>query len=82
MSFITGKHLSRRTFLRGAWASIGLPFLDAMVPAGRAWRDPAEGFTRMVAVYEAMGCAGGNDWGDGQHLFAPEKLGRDFEIGP
>jgi hypothetical protein len=82
MSFITGKHLPRRTFLRGAGASIGLPFLDAMVPAGRAWRDPAEGFTRMVAVYEAMGCAGGNDWGDSQHLFAPAKLGRDFEIGP
>src|SRR5687767_6619991 len=81
MNFITGKHLSRRTFLRGTGASVALPFLDAMAPAGRAFRDPAEGFTRLAAIYEAMGCAGGNDWGDTQHLFAPATIGRDFEIG-
>ena len=81
MNFITGKHLSRRTFLRGTGASVALPFMDAMVPAGRAWRDPAAGSTRLVTFYEAMGCAGGNDWGDSQHLFAPAKVGRDFELG-
>jgi hypothetical protein len=81
MQYISGKHLDRRTFLRGAGASIGLPFMDAMVPAGRAWRDPAEGFVRMVAIEEAHGCAGGNNWGESQHLFAPAKIGRDFEIG-
>ena len=26
MTFITGKHLSRRTFLRGTGASVSLPF--------------------------------------------------------
>ena len=31
--FITKKSLSRRTFLRGAGATLALPFLDAMVPA-------------------------------------------------
>ena len=31
--FITKKHLSRRTFLRGAGVVVGLPLLDAMVPA-------------------------------------------------
>jgi hypothetical protein len=31
--FLTKKHLSRRTFLRGAGVAVGLPFLDAMVPA-------------------------------------------------
>ena len=41
MSFITGKHLSRRTFLRGAGATVGLAMLDAMIPAGRSWRDAA-----------------------------------------
>src|SRR5262245_15482116 len=81
MNFITGKHLSRRTFLRGTGAAVGLPLLDAMVPAGRGWRDPAAGFTRFVGIYEAMGCAGGNDWGDTQNLFAPAKMGYDFEIG-
>ena len=80
MNFITGRHLSRRTFLRGSGASVALPFLDAMSPAGRPWRDPAEGYTRFVALHEAMGCAGGNDWGDQQHLFAPAKVGRGLEI--
>ena len=35
-SFITRKHLSRRTFLRGGGVALGLPFLDAMVPAAMA----------------------------------------------
>src|SRR5690606_40315100 len=30
------KHLSRRTVLRGAGAAIGLPLLDAMIPAATA----------------------------------------------
>ena len=30
---LTGKHVRRRTFLRGMGAAIALPFLDAMVPA-------------------------------------------------
>ncbi len=83
MHYITGKHLSRRTFMRGMGASVALPFLDAMVPAGRSWRDPfrEKGFTRLVCIEESMGCAGGSDWGDAQHLFAPAKAGRDFEFG-
>ena len=31
--FILKKALPRRTFLKGAGASLALPFLDAMVPA-------------------------------------------------
>ncbi len=34
--FLTRKHLSRRTVLKGAGASIALPLLDAMIPAGTA----------------------------------------------
>ncbi len=34
--FITKKHISRRTILRGAGATLALPFLDAMVPAATA----------------------------------------------
>ena len=34
--FISKKHLPRRTFLRAAGASISLPLLDAMIPAGTA----------------------------------------------
>jgi hypothetical protein len=80
MNFITGKHLSRRTFLRGTGASVALPFMDAMVPAGRAWRDPAQQFTRLICIEEDLGHAGGSAWGESQHLFGPAQLGRDFEL--
>ena len=81
MNFITGKHLSRRTFIRGAGASVGLPLMHAMVPAGRLWRDPAQDqFTRLVCLEEDLGHSGGNAWGDAQYLFGPEKIGRDFEF--
>ena len=33
MSFITKKHLSRRTFIRGMGVTMSLPFLESMVPA-------------------------------------------------
>src|SRR6476620_3034020 len=33
MNFITKKHLSRRTFLRGTGVSLALPFLESMLPA-------------------------------------------------
>jgi len=82
MHFITGKHLSRRTFVQGMGASVALPFLDAMVPAGRAGGgQPVEpDFTRLVCIEESMGMAGGNDWGASLNLFAPEHVGRDFEF--
>ena len=34
--FLSKKHLSRRTLLKGAGASIALPLLDAMIPAATA----------------------------------------------
>lgn len=80
MNFITGKHLSRRTFLRGAGVSVALPYMDAMVPAGKPWRNPADGFTRLVCVEESHGAAGSNLWGATQNLYSPPTLGRDFEI--
>ena len=33
MTFITKKHLPRRTFLRGMGVTMALPLLDSMVPA-------------------------------------------------
>jgi hypothetical protein len=83
MNFITGKQLPRRTFLRGMGASVALPLLDAMVPAGRAWRDASkEEFTRLVCLEEVHGAAGSNvDWGESRHLFAPAQVGRNFEFG-
>ncbi len=84
MRFITGKHIPRRTFIRGASASVALPFLDAMVPAGRVWSkaprvdDP----TRLVAIEIVHGAAGCNEWGASQNLWSPEAPGRDFDLSP
>ena len=58
MDFITGKHLSRRTFVRGVGATVALPFLDAMVPAGRLWGRTVEDPTRLVCIEMVHGAAG------------------------
>jgi hypothetical protein len=84
MHFITGKHLPRRTFLRGMSATVALPMLDAMIPAGRVWQDSTTepGSTRLICIEEVMGCAGSSPLGLEQHLFEPLTIGRNFELGP
>ena len=61
MDFITGKHISRRTLLRGMGASLGLPLLDAMIPARRLWastKDAADvASTRLVCIEQVHGAA-------------------------
>ena len=67
---ITKKHLPRRAFLRGAGATLALPFLDAMVPAfGSPLAKPV---TRMGFVYVPNGIIGKN-W-----LPAAEGAGFEF----
>ena len=39
--FISKKHINRRTLLRGAGVTLGLPLLDAMFPAATAWAQTA-----------------------------------------
>jgi hypothetical protein len=85
MSFITGKHIPRRTFLRGAGATVALPFLEAMMPAGRLRAAGAAGAdrTRLICIEEVHGLAGCNEsFGAKQLLFAPATTGKDFEIVP
>ena len=54
--FITKKHLSRRTFLRGAGVTIALPFLESMVPAQTPLsKTAAVGRTRFTSVYVPHG---------------------------
>ena len=82
MRFITGKHIARRTFLRGTGAAVALPFLDAMVPAGRKWSEALAALdkTRLVAIEMVHGAAGSNDWGATQHLWSPAELGSEFDL--
>ena len=83
MHFITGKSLPRRTFIRGAGASVALPLLDAMLPAGRRWGGSlADAPIRLVCIEEVHGLPGCNEWGATQNLFAPATVGRDFDLDP
>jgi hypothetical protein len=69
--FITKKHLSRRTVLRGAMgAAIGLPLLDAMVPAASAVPPPQ---LRFGAVYVPNGVR--------PEVWTPPSVGR-LELPP
>ena len=85
MSFITGKHLPRRTFLRGMGATVALPFLDAMVPAARVLRAGAPAvtdLTRLICIEEVHGLAGCNLSVADKFLYAPAETGRDFTFVP
>jgi hypothetical protein len=54
--FITRKHLPRRTVLRGIGATLALPLLDAMIPAGTALaQTAAKPFKRMNFLFVAHG---------------------------
>ena len=70
--FITKKHLSRRTFLRGAGTAVALPFLHAMVPALAAQSKPRP--FRFGAIYVPNGIY--------PQLWHPDKTGSDFEFKP
>jgi hypothetical protein len=66
--FITKKHLSRRTVLRGAGAALALPFLESMVPASTALaQTAANATTRFVGLFVPHGAAPG--------YWVPEKPG-------
>lgn len=53
MTFLTGKHLSRRTLLRGLGTAIALPMLDAMRPA--LFAAPTRTARRLAVVYVPNG---------------------------
>jgi hypothetical protein len=69
--------LPRRTFLRGVGISIGLPLLDAMIPAFAATAGPTA--KRLGFIYlpngVAMNFSGINYW-------TPKATGENFEFSP
>jgi uncharacterized protein DUF1552 len=73
--FIFKKHLSRRTFLRGAGVAVGLPFLDAMVPAWTALAQTAASpKPRMGFMYLPHGAI--------MEAWTPATEGAGFELSP
>ena len=49
--FLTKRHLSRRTVLKGAGVTLALPLLDAMVPAATALAQTAASPTLRVGFF-------------------------------
>ncbi|HEY1760569.1 MAG TPA: DUF1552 domain-containing protein [Bryobacteraceae bacterium] len=79
--FITKKHLSRRTVLRGMGVSIALPLLDSMVPAQTPLaKTAAAPKTRLSCIEIVHGAAGSTLDGTNKHYWSPEKTGSDFEF--
>jgi hypothetical protein len=71
--FLSRKHLSRRTILKGAGATIALPLLDAMIPAGTALAQTvAASNTRLGFVYFPHGAL--------QDQWEPAQTGRNPEF--
>jgi hypothetical protein len=71
--FITKKHLSRRTVLRGIGSSVALPLLDAMIPAHTALAQTAAVPTqRFGIVYVPHGVI--------MDVWMPKRTGKDFEL--
>ena len=73
--FITKKHLSRRTLLRGLGVSVSLPLLDAMIPAQTALAETAaKPAPRMGFVYFPHGAI--------MKSWSPQQTGTDYTASP
>src|SRR5690242_7366380 len=82
--FITKKHLSRRAVLKAAGVSLGLPFLDAMVPANTALAQTAAvPKMRAAFFYIPHGAMMGNTThGPAADKWTPSGAGADFKLSP
>jgi hypothetical protein len=82
--FLTGKHISRRTALRGLGVTVTLPFLDAMIPARAVFAKTQAARiarrTRLVCIEQVHGAAGCSEYGLAQNLWNPATTGRRFDI--
>jgi Protein of unknown function (DUF1552) len=79
--FLTQKQLSRRTILKGVGVTMALPFLEAMVPAGRAAAATATSKKlRLVCVEMVHGSAGSTAIGIKKNLWAPAGIGKEFDL--
>src|SRR2546422_4989855 len=82
--FITKKHIHRRAVLKAAGVALGLPFLDAMVPAGTALAQTAAvPKLRTGFFYIPHGAIMGNtSHGPALDKWTPSGSGADFKLSP
>ena len=82
MEFLTKKHISRRTILRGLGVTMALPMLEAMVPSGTAFAKTAAGAkkVRMTAIEMVHGSAGATQFGLSKNFWSPAEVGTAFDL--
>src|SRR5438876_4781535 len=82
--FITKKHISRRTVLRGMGAAVALPFLESMIPSmttpGMA--QTAKPKTRVTCLEMVHGSAGSTKYWIEKNMWAPAGVGHEFDLAP
>jgi hypothetical protein len=72
--YLSKKHVSRRTVLKGVGAAIALPLLDAMNPAGTAWAQTAAGATPKRFAFV------GFPHGAIMDRWSPAQTGTDYDM--
>src|SRR5215813_8079904 len=74
--YISKKHISRRTMLKGIGTTIALPLLDAMNPAATAWAQTPAGATPKRLAFV------GFPHGAIMDRWSPKQTGTDYEMSP
>jgi Protein of unknown function (DUF1552) len=81
---LTRKHMSRRSVLKGVGATVALPFLESMVPAGTAYAKTTAAKTaskvRLVCIEQVHGAAGISEYGLANNLWIPAATGKRFDL--
>jgi hypothetical protein len=80
--FVTGRHLSRRTVLKGLGVGVALPLLDAMTPAGAVSAQARNRAVRLIAMEMVHGAAGSTAYGIQKNMWSPSGVGRQFDLSP
>jgi hypothetical protein len=80
--YITQKHISRRTVLRGMGVTIALPLLEAMIPARSAFASTSGKRLRFAAIEMVHGSAGATAFGLSKNMWSPAQTGHNFDLTP
>jgi hypothetical protein len=72
--YLSQKHISRRTILKGVGAAIALPLLDSMSPAAKAWAKTAAGSAPKRFAFV------GFPHGAIMDRWSPKEVGSAFEM--
>jgi hypothetical protein len=68
--------------VRGLGATIALPLLDAMTPAGVLRAQAKRAPVRLIAMEMVHGAAGSTAFGLKKHMWSPAAIGSAFDLGP